>query len=115
MSGISGTVAIVKSQLCTPGRVPPTAGSRPHKVAAPVCPAGAVYLRRSPGGRLVLWGIIGLLIATCIGAGAITLRSHGDAAKQMIARWAPQPELISFPAAENPVPPQPIPPAVQVS
>jgi hypothetical protein len=75
----------------------------------------AVPGRRSSGGRLVLQGIIGLLIATCIGAGAIALRSHGDAPKQMIARWAPQPGPISLPAAENPVPPQPSPPAVQAS
>ena len=75
----------------------------------------AVPGRRSLGGRLVLQGIIGLLIATCIGAGAIALRSHGDAARQMIAKWAPQPGLISLPAAENPVPPQPSPPAVQAS
>jgi hypothetical protein len=75
----------------------------------------AVRGHRSSGGRLVLQGIIGLLIATCIGAGAIALRSHGDAPKQMIARWAPQPGPISLPAAENPVPPQPSPPAVQAS
>src|SRR5215468_5938130 len=75
----------------------------------------AVPGRRSSGGGLVFGGIIGLLVTTCIGAGAIALRSHGDAAKQMIAGWAPQPGLISSPAVENPVPPQPSPPDVQVS
>jgi hypothetical protein len=75
----------------------------------------AVPGRRSSGSRLVLQGIIGLLIATCIGAGAIALRSHGDAPKQIIARWAPQPGLTSSPAAENPVPTQPSPPVVQAA
>ena len=49
----------------------------------------AVPGRRSSSGGLVFGGIIGLLIATCIGAGAIALRSHGHAARQMIAGWAP--------------------------
>jgi hypothetical protein len=71
--------------------------------------------RRSSGGGLVFRGIVGLLIPTCIGAGAIALWSHGDAARQVIAEWAPQPGPISLPAAENPVPPQPSPPAVRVS
>ena len=70
---------------------------------------------RSSGGGLVFGGIIGLLVATCLGAGAIALRWHGDAARQMIAGWAPQPALISLPAVENPVPPQPSPPAIEVS
>src|SRR3977135_2914991 len=39
----------------------------------------AVPGRRSSGSRLVLQGIIGLLIATCIGAGAIAVRAHGGA------------------------------------
>jgi hypothetical protein len=71
--------------------------------------------RRSSGGGLVFRGIVGLLIPTCIGAGAIALWSHGDAARQVIAAWAPPPGPISLPAVENPVPPQPSPPAVQVS
>src|SRR6266850_5748103 len=75
----------------------------------------AVLGRRSSRGRLPLRGLIGLLMAACIGSAAIALRSHGDAAKQVIARWAPQPGLISSPAPENPVAPQPSPPAVQVS
>ena len=75
----------------------------------------AVLGRRSSRGRLPLRGLIGLLMAACIGSAAIALRSHGDAAKQVIARWAPQPGLISSPAPENPVPPQSSPPAVQAS
>jgi hypothetical protein len=83
----------------------PSDGQKRSAVAGP----------RSSGGGLVFGGIIGLLVATCIGAGAIALRSHGDAARQMIAEWVPQPGLISWPAVENPVPPQPSPSAVQVS
>jgi hypothetical protein len=75
----------------------------------------AVPPRRSSHGRLALQGLIGLLMAACIGAAAIALRSHVDAAKQMIARWAPQPYLISSPAPESPVPAQPSPSAVQAS
>ena len=58
-------------------------------------------------------GLIGLLLAACVGAVAIAWQSNGDAAKQMIARWAPQLDLNSSPAPESPVPAQPSPPAVQ--
>jgi uncharacterized protein YoxC len=77
----------------------------------------AVPDRRSSRGRLALKGLIGLLMAACIGAAAVALRSYGDGdtAKQMIARWAPQPGLSSSPAPENPVPTQPSPPAVQAA
>jgi hypothetical protein len=75
----------------------------------------AVLSRRSWRDRPAFRGLMGLLMAACIGGAAIALRSHGDAAKQMIARWAPQPGLISSSSAENPVPPQPSPPAVQAS
>jgi len=75
----------------------------------------AVLGRRSSRGRLPLRGLIGLLMAACIGSAAIALRSHGDAAKQMIARWAPQLDLNSSPAPESPVPAQPSPPAVQTA
>ena len=64
-----------------------------------------------PGRR----GLIGLLLAACIGAAAIAWQSNGDAAKQMIARWAPQFDLNSSPAPESPVPAQPSPPAVQTA
>ncbi len=75
----------------------------------------AVPGRRSSRGRPALQGLIGLLLAACIGAAAIAWQSHGDAAKQMIARWAPQLDLTSSLAPENPVPAQPSPPAVQAS
>jgi hypothetical protein len=75
----------------------------------------AVPGRQSSRGRLALQGLIGLLLAACIGAAVIAWQSHGDASKQMIARWAPQLDLTSSPAPENPVPAQPSPPAVQAA
>jgi hypothetical protein len=44
------------------------------------------------------------LLAACIGAAAIAWQSHGDAAKEMIARWAPQSDLTSSLAPKKPVP-----------
>src|SRR5258707_15831724 len=73
----------------------------------------AVPGRQSSRGRLALQGLIGLLLAACISAAVIAWQSHGDASKQMIARWAPQLDLTSSPAPENPVPAQPSPPAAQ--
>jgi hypothetical protein len=70
----------------------------------------AVPPRRSSRGRLALQGLIGLLVAACIGAAAMVLRSHGEVA----ARWAPL-YLTSSPAPENPVPAQSSPSAVQAS
>jgi hypothetical protein len=63
----------------------------------------AVAPRRSSRGRLAIQGLIGLLMAACIGVAAIALQSHSDAAKQVTARWAPQLYLISSPAPESPV------------
>jgi hypothetical protein len=65
--------------------------------------------------KLALQGLIGLLLAACIGAAAIAWQSHGDAANEMIARWAPQSDLTSSLAPKNLVPGQPSPPAVQAS
>jgi hypothetical protein len=75
----------------------------------------AVPPRRSSRGRLALQGLIGLLVAACIGTAAMVLRSHDDAAKQVAARWEPQLYLVSSPAAESPVPAQSSPSAVQAS
>src|SRR5882757_7921350 len=75
----------------------------------------AVVPRRSSRGRLVLQGLIGLLMAACIGAASVAWWSHGDAAKQMIAREAPALYLISSSAPENSVLAQSSPPAVQAS
>jgi hypothetical protein len=75
----------------------------------------AIVPRRSSRGRLALQGLIGLLMAACIGAAAIAFWSHGDATKQVIARGAPQLYLISSPAPESPVLAQSSPSAVQAS
>ena len=66
-------------------------------------------------GRLASQGLIGLLVAACICAGGMVLRSHGDAAKQLTARWEPQLYLISSPAAASPISAQSSPFAVHAS
>lgn len=46
--------------------------------------------RRPSGGRPALRGLVGLLLAACIFAAAFAWQSpYGDAARQMVARWAP--------------------------
>ena len=89
----------------------------------------AVVGHRPPRGRPALRGFIGLLLALCVFVGAfVSQSSYGDAARSIVARWAPQ--LIStsslpmekpgFPAQPNstaevavatPVLPQPTPSA----
>ena len=83
--------------------------------------------RPSRGGRAVR-GVIGLMLAACIGAAALVWHSpYGDVARQMVASWAPQlvataslplekPGLLAQPgpatvqaAAANAAPPQPAP------
>src|SRR6202795_2825595 len=67
-------------------------------------------------GRSAVRGFIGLLLAACIGVAAVAWQSYGDAAKPIIARWAPQFVLSSSLPLENPGPPaQQSPPAVQTS
>jgi hypothetical protein len=75
----------------------------------------AVPPHRSSLGRLALQGLIGLLVAACIGAAAMVLRSHGDAAKQVTARGEPQLYLVSSADAESLVSAQSSPLAVQAS
>src|SRR5258708_6049308 len=72
--------------------------------------------RPSLGGRAVR-GFTGFLLAACVGVAAIAWQSpYGDAAKQIIARWAPQLVLTSSLALEKPVlPAQPSPPTVQAA
>jgi hypothetical protein len=77
----------------------------------------AVPGRRSSRGRLALPGLIGLLLAACIGVAALAWQSpYGDAAKLMIARWAPQRvSTSSLPLEKQELPAQPSPPAVDVA
>jgi len=90
----------------------------------------AVLGRLPSRGRPMLRGLIGLLLAACIFVAALVSRSsYGDAAKPIIARWAPQliltsslpleklglavqpsPSAVEVAAAE-PIPPQPTPSA----
>jgi hypothetical protein len=56
--------------------------------------------------RPAVRGLTGLLLAACIGVAAIAWQSsYGDAAKEIIARWAPQRVVTSSPPLETP--PQP--------
>ena len=52
--------------------------------------------RRSLGRRAVR-AFAGFLLAACIGGARVAWQSYGDAAKQIIARWAPQLVLTSSP------------------
>jgi hypothetical protein len=78
---------------------------------------GAVPGRRPSRGRPALRGLIGLLLAACIFVAAFVLNSsYGDAARLIIARWAPQLILTSTLPLEKPgVPVQPSPSAVQAA
>jgi hypothetical protein len=72
-------------------------------------------LRPSIGVRAVR-GFIGFLLAVCIGVAGIVWQAYGDAAKQMIGRWAPQLVATSSPPPENAgLAEQPNPPAVEAS
>jgi DNA polymerase III gamma/tau subunit len=77
----------------------------------------AVPDRRSSRGRLALLGLIGLLLAACVCVAALAWQSpYGDAAKLVIARWAPQRVSISsLPLEKQELPAQPRPPAVDVA
>jgi len=62
---------------------------------------------RSSGGRQVMRGLIGLVLAVCIGVAAVVARAGGDMAKELIATWIPQFAARSSPsddpaAAETP-------------
>src|SRR6202022_830224 len=82
----------------------------------------AVNNAQAPGdrpslGRRALRGFAGFLFAARTSAAAISWQSsYGDAAKQIIARWAPQFVSASSPPLESPgLPEQPSPPIVQAS
>jgi hypothetical protein len=85
-------------------------------------PPAAVNNVQVPGdrpsfGRPAVRGFLGLLLAACIGVAAVAWQSsYGDAAKQIIAKLAPQLVQTSSLPLENPgLPAQPTPPAVQAS
>src|SRR3984893_2349877 len=67
-------------------------------------------------GRKAVRAFTGFLLVACIGVAAIAWQSYGDAAKQIIAGWAPQLVPTSSPLLENPgLPEQPNPPTIQAS
>jgi hypothetical protein len=67
-------------------------------------------------GRRAIRAFIRFLWVACIGGAGVAWQFYGDAAKQIIAKWAPQFVLILSPPLENPrLPEQPTPPAVQAS
>jgi len=72
--------------------------------------------QRAIGGRAARAFTAALLLAGCTGVAAIAWQSYGDAAKQMIAQWAPQRVLTSLLSPEKPaLPAQPAPPAVEAA
>jgi hypothetical protein len=79
---------------------------------------GKVQARRgrpSTGGRAVR-GLMGFLLAVCVGVAAAAWQSYGDAAEQMIANWSPQRVLASLLPSEQPaLPAQPAPPAADAA
>jgi hypothetical protein len=77
----------------------------------------AVPARGPSRGRPALRGLIGLLLAACIFVAAfVSQSSYGDAAKLIVARWAPQLILASSLPLEKPgLPAQPSPSTVQVA
>src|SRR5258706_6616550 len=76
----------------------------------------AVPGKRPSLGRAVR-GFVALMLAACIGVAAFVGQSpYGDAARQIIAGWAPQLVLTSLLPLEKPgLPAQPGPPAVQAA
>jgi hypothetical protein len=77
----------------------------------------AVPGRPPSRGRPMLRGLIGLLSAACIFVAAfVSQSSYGDAAKPIIARWAPQLISTSSPPLEKPgLPAPPSPSGVEVA
>ena len=67
-------------------------------------------------GRRAVRAFTGFLLTACIGGAGVAWQFYGDAAKQIVASWAPQLVLTSSPLLENPGPPeQPSPPTVQAA
>jgi hypothetical protein len=79
----------------------------------------AVYNVKGPGdrpsiGRRAVRAFTRFLLTACIGGAGVAWQFYGDAAKRIIARWAPQLVLTSSPQLENPGSSgQPSPPTVQ--
>ena len=70
----------------------------------------AVLLRRSSPGTASLW-LIGLAVVASLSVAAFAWQSYGDAAKQAIARWAPERVLL----VKQEPPAEPRPPRFEVT
>ena len=71
----------------------------------------AVLLRRSSPGRLASLWLIGLAVVASLSVAAFAWQSYGDAAKQAIARWAPERVLL----VKQEPPAEPRPPRFEVT
>jgi hypothetical protein len=82
-------------------------------------PAAAVNNVQVPGdrpsiGRRAVRAFTRFLLTACIGGAGVAWQFYGDAAKRIIASWAPHLVLTSSPLLQNQAPPeQPSPPTVQ--
>jgi hypothetical protein len=70
-----------------------------------------VLLRRSSPGRLASLWLIGLAVVASLSVAAFVWQSYGDAAKQAIARWAPERLLL----IKQEPPAEPRPPRFEVT
>jgi hypothetical protein len=52
-------------------------------------------------GRWAIRGLIGCLLALCVGVVASAWPTYGDAARQMLARWVPQPAAVSLRSSDD--------------
>lgn len=71
----------------------------------------AVLLRRSSRGRLASLWLIGVAVVASLSVAAFAWQSYGDAAKQAIARWAPERVLL----VKQEPPAEPRPPRFEVT
>src|SRR5258708_3428072 len=74
-------------------------------------PAAAVNNVQVPGdrpsiGRRAVRSFAGFLLTACIGGAGVAWQFYGDAAKRIIASWAPRFVLTSSPLLQNPAPPE---------
>src|SRR5215472_15610002 len=75
-----------------------------------------VTIDRPSIGTRAVRAFTGFLLVACIGVAVIAWQSYGDAARQIIARWASQLVLTSSPPLENTgLPEQPNLPTIQAS